>query len=588
MNKLHFIKNSITCTKIFFRLEPKGACFYVTANILYALFWMLQTVSLQFFFDTAETAALQPDSLRPLIGALFLMGGTYLGYHILDGINNGYCDILLLKLWRGLNNMLFQRVSRMNTIEFEDSQRLDALEKAKNGSQCLPGIVFTLLDILFCYITYFLFIGSYLFAQNPMLICCILVVFVPELISKLATAAMYQKEENQEAPLRRQIDHYERCLTKKEFLKETRIWGANSFFETRYRDSLQKQIRLKLQVLTRKHLLRTILNAITACGYGLIVWMLFSSVLQKEITLGTFVAVLTTLGHLFRCMNKMVSERLGWAADNIGIVENFLSFLAEDLTPGPAKMQDSGKALTLEHVSFSYPQSPQNALSDISLTIPAGQTIALVGENGSGKSTLAKLLLGLYEPSQGQVLYDNSPLFQCSPARISAVFQKYQQYQMTLGENLTISAQFQTDDAKLRALCQDCGIPLTDPAAETPSALSLNSMLGREFDGTDLSGGQWQRIAIGRGIYKSHDLIVLDEPTAAIDPLEETRIYHQFAQLCHDKTAVLITHRLGAARLADRILVLEQGKLVQDGTHEELLGADGPYRKMYEAQSAWY
>lgn len=656
MNKKLFIKNSFICTKIVFRLEPAGTCFYVIANVLYALFWMLQTLSMQSFFDTAERAAAQlsqtggvevltvpaatslvasapmsaavsltafssTPAAASLATALLLMGGAYLGYHILDGINNGYCDILLLKLYRGLNDMLFARIDRMNALEFEDAARLDALEKARNGSERLPGITFTLLDILFHYIAYFLFIGGYLFRQNPTLIASIVIVFIPVMISKLATAAMHRNEEEEEAPLRRRIDHYEKCLTKKEFLKETRLWGANAFFEKRYRDSLTQQNRLQMALITKKNLLQIALSAVTACGYGLIAWMLFSSVMGNEISLGTFVAVLTTLRSLFRCMNKMVSERLGWAADNIGAVENYLHFVMEETPTAescsganwtsaaseapvdskfPSDRPTSAPGLVLDRVSFRYPQAAQNALDRISLTIPAGQTVALVGENGSGKSTLAKILLGLYYPTQGRITYGGTNATSVSPPRASAVFQKYAQYQMTLRENLTIGEAFQNDDEKLRAACTSCGVTLSSPddgqhlpndsmqPSGSPATLPLDTMLGREFDGAELSGGQWQRIAIGRGIYRNHDLIVLDEPTAAIDPLEETRIYRQFAQLCRDKTAVLITHRLGAARLADRILVLQNGRLVQDGSHEELLRADGPYRQMYESQSTWY
>ncbi len=167
----------------------------------------------------------------------------------------------------------------------------------------------------------------------------------------------------------------------------------------------------------------------------------------------------------------------------------------------------------------------------------------------------------------------------------SAVFQQYQKYQMTLRENVEISDWDKSmSDESMHELLVQCG--LNENNAEFPNG--LETMLSREFDGVDVSGGQWQRIAIARGYYRDHWLIIMDEPTAAIDPFEESRIYHMFADLAKEKTAVLVTHRLGSVRLADRILVLKNGELVQIGTHDELVNTPGEYQRLWKAQSQWY
>ena len=223
------------------------------------------------------------------------------------------------------------------------------------------------------------------------------------------------------------------------------------------------------------------------------------------------------------------------------------------------------------------------------MNIKKGETVAVVGENGSGKTTLVRLLTGLYLPSEGDILYGKANTKTASVhslfKNISAVFQKYQRYQMTLRENIAISDMAGiASDAALDGICVQAGVEKTTNSFYN----GYDTMLSREFDGVDLSGGQWQRVAIARSFFRSHQLIVLDEPTAAIDPIEETKIYNRFAEISKDKTAIIVTHRLGSVKLADRILVMKQGKLVEHGTHTELMEAGGEYARLYKSQEQWY
>jgi ATP-binding cassette subfamily B protein len=223
------------------------------------------------------------------------------------------------------------------------------------------------------------------------------------------------------------------------------------------------------------------------------------------------------------------------------------------------------------------------------MEIKDGETIAVVGENGSGKSTLVKLLIGLYEPSCGNVMYGDTDINEINTKSInvntSGVFQNYIKYQMELFDNIIISDYRKNPSTEyLDSICNMVGInPYTSKFPKT-----YNTMLSREFDGVDLSGGQWQRIAIARAYYRGHNLIILDEPTSAIDPIEEANIYNQFMNISRGKTSIIVTHRLGSVRLADKIVVLSNSQIAEIGTHEELMGINGIYHKMVKAQSHWY
>lgn len=216
--------------------------------------------------------------------------------------------------------------------------------------------------------------------------------------------------------------------------------------------------------------------------------------------------------------------------------------------------------------------------------------MAIVGENGAGKSTIAKLILGIFVPTTGNVYIGNHSTRDFSGESVyeksSAVFQNFQRYKMTLKQNVAISdltmenSQTQISES-LR--CMDIKV---DDYTVYPDG--LDSLLSKEFGGTDLSGGQWQRIAIARGMYRRHKIIVLDEPTAAIDPLEESKIYKQFAEISKGKTSIIITHRIGSARIADKIIVMDKGTIVGYGNHEELIKENKLYRTMFNSQAQWY
>jgi len=573
-----------SCIKIVLKLHPRKIIFLSIINIGYALLWMLQVYSTQSFFDNVTNLIGVPGRFTTIIISLILMSIVYVLFHIMDGFTNCYPEIIGLEIEKELKKMLFKRMEQLECIDFEDTERLDYINRAMNGSSRLIWIVMVIWDVLFYYIAYFIFIGWYLFSLKPILAISILIVFVPCVLAQIGRIPMFRKLEKQSSSERRKRDYFKKCLTDKEYFKETRLLGATNFFEEKFVSSLKLLNKLQFNLFVRKTIVDTLLTLITVAGYSAIIFLVFVFVMRQEISIGAFAAIIASITSLYRFMNKLVGERVGWAVGNIGAVDSFVDFVdSKDLH----QSQDdclSTSDIELRDVFFAYPSANSNALINLNLVIKSQESIAIVGGNGSGKSTLCKVIMGLYQPSEGSVRFGDLSKRNMNFEGISAVFQKFNRYNMTLRDNVSISQIESSSNERLTTAINQSGLNTNKSAFED----DIDTMIGREFGGIELSGGQWQRVAIARGLFRSSNLIILDEPTAAIDPLEEARLYQQFIKLSEGKTSIIVTHRLGAATLADRIIVMKHGEIVQIGSHKELFACEGEYKKMFEAQSQWY
>lgn len=256
----------------------------------------------------------------------------------------------------------------------------------------------------------------------------------------------------------------------------------------------------------------------------------------------------------------------------------------------PEKIDGPHHTIELKDVTFRYPNREDNQLESINITLRMGETVGIVGENGSGKSTLSKVLLGVYAPCEGQILIDGAtaPISGLAFERAGAVFQDYVRYELTVGENIWFSRPEEIPDAMLireaaRKADADWFIEQLSGGYDAP----VGSLLEHS---AELSGGQWQKLAVARGFYARGPLIILDEPNASMDVMTEAALYRQYYEQIRGsgRIGILVSHRLGATRFCDRILVLKDGKIVQDGSFDELMEQDGLYKTMYESQSQWY
>ena len=244
--------------------------------------------------------------------------------------------------------------------------------------------------------------------------------------------------------------------------------------------------------------------------------------------------------------------------------------------------------LRFENVFFRYPSAEQDVLKGVSLELKAGERIALVGENGAGKTTLVKLMMGLYRPTSGTIFLGDKPLEEWPKEAVrrqfAAVFQDFVRYQFSVRENIAFGALDGATDGEIERAAQLAGV--AEYAQKMPAG--YDQLLGKELGGEDLSTGQWQKLATARALVRGAEVVVLDEPTAALDPKAEAEIYERFGEMTRGKSSVLISHRLGSARTCERILVLKDGLVVEDGSHDELMGRDGEYSHLFRLQAQWY
>lgn len=541
----------------------------------------------QQLFEQAEAVVDGAPFSRVAVAAVVLC--VYLVLQLaMSGMDSVVFNHFEAKLVQEAGEELNRKAAKIDPVCYEDNRFLDQIEKAGRGTLVAVTVFSTSISMLLTILAYFGFMGGYLRSIEPMLLVVLLATFIPYIFGAVVRYRVNKSKENLSAPYRRRGEYYGQCITEREYVRETRMLGGYGYFFQKMKENLEMVKTLDWKAVKKTNMIDIGLRFLTLLGYMATIVLLFYYLMNGRVGVGAFAAVLSSLDGIAEKLESLFRWKIGYITGNLGMGENYVAFLNLPERQGDTPFPE-GRTVEFQNVSFTYPNASEASLKNITLSIHENETVAIVGSNGAGKSTFARLLLGIYRPCEGSVLIDGVDTKTLLPGdsagKTSAVFQKFQKYKMTALDNVVISDTCQEQDLKrVKEALKKADLEMDGrsfPEGE-------NTLLAREFGGTDLSGGQWQRLAIARGFYRKHNLIVLDEPTSAIDPLEETRVYKKFAEISRDKTAVIITHRLGSARIADRIVVLDAGRIVEMGTHEELLERKEHYYKMYQAQAKWY
>ncbi len=559
-------------------------------SMMHSVSYVMITLANRNLFDSISGLA-NGNEIITTIWAIIFMGASYVGCQLTSAVDTVFFMYIHRKVLGRLYEKFHDKSSRIAAIDFDYPSRLDLIEKAKNGISSTIDTSFSWLNIVSFFTSYFIAMSFVLHSISPVLLICIFIAFVPVIISQWLRLKIFVKLEDECAPIRRKMSHYENAICGKQYFKETRALGAFKFLNKLYIKTIQDLNEKQWSSEKKSNLLLLYSRLLTVIGYIAVIILLVFLLSTKEITIGGFAAVFSSLYVMFSMAEHFFGIELSLLAQNAAKAKNLFEFFRLEECIGNQGSYYNELGIELHNVYFTYPNAKKEALRGINLNIAPNEIVAIVGENGAGKSTLAKLIMGIYTPSEGMIKVGGMETKLTSPQYIyrhfSAVFQSFIRYQMTLSDNIIISdndiSQDSIDDNIMQAIK---GADVNIQSNSFPSG--LNTILSREFDGVDISGGEWQRVSIARGLYRTHDIIILDEPTASIDPLEEFRLYENFAHISKNKISIIVTHRLGAVKLADRIIVLDNGQIEEFGTHNELVNRGGLYSKMYNAQTKWY
>ncbi|HBL07478.1 MAG TPA: hypothetical protein DDZ33_11280 [Clostridium sp.] len=571
-----------------------GACpmyflFICIIDLLLGLTLALNTVALDRFFNVIGKYITGEAMLARIIGSFILLLLCILANPVLNGISTVFGLDYERKVTGKLEKLFNQKCAMQKTACFEDTSFLDDINKAHEGVKNSVSLITGIVDTTLIYIPYFMIIGIYLYRLKPNLVIIIFLFSLPVMLSQMFKSRLYARLEDKAAPLRRECEHYEECIIGKEKLKETRLLGAYNFFIKRYKNKLETLNDEIINTQVKSIRIELLFKISALLGHILTLLLLIKYLFDGSISVGNFGAVLASTGMIMSMLEQMICYIIGNAMKRIGTVDNYLKFM--NIKEQEEKKINYEKAPQIEFkdVSFSYPGSKLEAISNVSIKFESGEIVAIVGENGAGKSTLTNLISRIYLPNKGGVYFndqDTKSLDHKSLMKnISSIFQNFQRYKMTLADNIIIS------DTSTTVINQCVENSLKEADLNVNSKVfpqGMNTMLSRDFDGVDLSGGYWQRVAIARGFYKQHNMIHLYEPTAAIDPIEESKLYMKFIEFSRGKTSFIVTHRLALTKMADKIVVMDKGKVVQIGTHKELISINGKYQELYNSQSKWY
>jgi ABC-type multidrug transport system fused ATPase/permease subunit len=482
---------------------------------------------------------------------------------------------------------LYEVISKVDFIKYEDSSFLDQTKKAEKAltEEILPMIfnyatafVFQLISV----ITVTLILARYHLLFIPISLLSV----IPYYFIHKKKGAWFYHINSLSTNNRRRMEYFWKLFTNKQYIKEMRVSNSFTFFKkkwTGYRDVVLEEI-WKHRIDENKAMLFG--HSIRTLGYFASVSLSIYLVLTNQISIAVLAAALsafTVVQLQVQLMLKNVSylsTRVEFAKDYYGVCDLLIK---NEKKLGDFNFNDS---IEVQDMYFSYPNAKE-LFNGLNLNIKKGQTVAIVGENGCGKTTLTKLLLSVYCPNKGKVSIDNIDINNiCKESiyhNVSLVSQFHVNYQLSLRENIALGEISRLDDDQaIKETIDKVGLSyLLDK-------LKLDDTLGREFGNHDLSGGEWQRLAIGRAIYKESDLIVLDEPTSALDPLIENEILSNFIEISKDKTSIIVSHRVGICTKVDRVIVLKDGQIIADGPHQELMENSKYYHELFSSQQQWY
>ena len=543
-------------------------------------------------FDTLE-AAWRAGVLDTLLWLLALEFALAIVSDLLGRLVS-YGDSLLSELFTNATSIrLMQHAATLDLEDFEDPDLQDKLDRARRQTMGRMNLMSQLFGQVQDAITVVSFaIGLLVYA--PWLILLLAIALIPAFVGESHFNALGYSLNFAWTPERRQLEYVRQMGASVETAKEVKIFNLHKYLIERYRVLADGFFRANRALARRRAFWGTLLAALGTLGYYIAYAYIAWRTVSGDFTIGD----LTFLASSFRRLRQLLEGLLVGFSQVAGqalYLEDLFSFFEiepEIVSPADALpvLKPIRQGFVFENVGFRYPDAEKWALRGLDFELRAGEVLALVGENGAGKTTLVKLLARLYDPDEGRILLDGRDLRDYDlddlRANIGVIFQDFVRYHLTAGENIGVG---QIDDMDNEVRIREAARRAMADGVIESLPMGYDQLIGRRFKtGVDLSGGQWQKIAIARAYMRDAQVMILDEPTAALDARSEFEVFQRFKELSDQRTAVLISHRFSSVRMADRILVLADGRLEASGTHAELMAAGGRYAELFELQAAGY
>ena len=561
----------------------------VAALLPPALFWVTKLI-----IDTIYNITIhQPirHNLWWLVAAEFslaLAGGL-----VARGID--YTDALLAgKYMNYISVRVMEHAASLDLIAYEDPVFYDRLERARVQAtdrlymiQAMGRLIQQVITTVTLSISIMLF--------SPWLLLILIVGVIPAFIGETHFAFLGYAKNFRQTPIRRQLDYLRILGGSKEAAKELKLFGLKNFLTGKFKRLSDQVYDEDIALAKKKGIAGSMLSAIGTAGY----YTAYIYAVWRTVT-GLFsLGTLTFLANAIRDASSNLQQTfstLSTIADQALFLTDLIAFFDMKPTirskpnalPAPRPIR---QGFEFQDVSFRYPGSERKVLNGLNFVLRPGERVALIGENGEGKTTIVKLLTRLYDPVEGRILLDGIDLREYDLEdfykEIGVIFQDYMRYEMTARENIAVGRIEFLDN--LQKLQESARKSMANEVVAKLGAAGYDQMLGRRFEtGVDLSGGEWQKVALARAYLRDAQLLILDEPTSALDARSEYEVFQRFAELTAGKMAVFISHRFSTVRMADRIVVLENGRIAEEGDHEYLTSLGGRYAEMFELQAASY
>ncbi len=509
--------------------------------------------------------------------------------HILINLNNINEFYASEKIKIALLNEIHLIASKVPAAEYESLKYYDSIFRAEsiiNGRLFLNTIrhIFQLCKETISVVSIAIVLSSY----SIWLLFIVFLAVLPSAITRIIRGEKFYYFNYHKTTQKRLLGYLASLLVSPTAIRETRVYGSFGYIFGIWKKNREELNKDEWRFSKKSAIIQIITDGTRILGYVAGIVITIFLVCFGRIDISVFGAVAIALKMAQENFSRLLM-RFSALLSGLNSMNDFIAFIDTEPEKHGELQIDEIETIEFKNVTYCYPQAERATLRNISLKIKKGDSIAIVGPNGAGKTTLIKLILGIYRPNSGEILLNGKSIYDYSPESlyklVSAVFQDYIPYYLSYRENIAMSnLENLNNDEKIIETVTNCGVL----SVMEKLTQGLDTNIGTNFGGIDLSGGEWQKTAVARGVFKDAGFLVLDEPTASLDPITEADILNDYIKSLKSKTVILVTHRTGAARLAKRIIVLENGEIKEEGDHKTLLASGGIYANLFNSQAKWY